>query len=98
MVINVQPQTDRCTLQLQGRFDAKWADHVAQSMESAVRGGHHELDLDFAGVSYISSAGIRVLLKYYKQLKAVGGALRVLNPTEGVLSVLRLSGLAAMLL
>ena len=37
-------------------------------------------------------------MKYYRQLKGVNGALRVLHPDDAVLSVLRMSGLAAMLL
>jgi len=79
-------------------LDANWADLVAKSIETAIRAGHHEVDLDFAEVSYISSAGIRILLKYAKQLKAARGALRVVRPTDAVLSVIRLSGLAGILL
>ena len=98
MIITVQSQADRHELKLQGRLDANWADLVAKSIETAIRAGHHEVDLDFAEVSYISSAGIRILLKYAKQLKAARGALRVVRPTDAVLSVIRLSGLAGILL
>ncbi len=98
MVINVQSEDSRCVLRLQGRLDANWADHVAKAMEAAIRAGQHELDLDFAEVSYISSAGLRVILKYYRQLKGIGGVVRVLRPIGPVLSVLRLSGLVALLI
>ena len=87
----------RHELQLQGRLDANWADRVGQAIEMAVQSGYHRVDLEFARVDYVSSAGIRVLLKYHKQLKAVGGALKVLQPTPGVLEVLQLSGIAGML-
>src|SRR4029078_7573085 len=56
MVINVQSEDSRCVLRLQGRLDANLPDHVAKAMEAAIRAGQHELDLDFAEVSYISSA------------------------------------------
>jgi anti-anti-sigma factor len=98
MVITPQSQGDRYELKLQGRLDANWADLVAKAIETAILAGHHEIDLDFAEVSYISSAGIRILLKYYKQLKAARGALRVVRPTDAVLNVIRLSGLAEILL
>jgi anti-anti-sigma factor len=98
MVITVQSQADRHELKLQGRLDANWTDLVAKAIETAIRAGHHEIDLDFAQVSYISSAGIRILLKYSKQLTAARGALRVVRPTEAVFSVIRLSGLAGILL
>jgi anti-anti-sigma factor len=84
-------------LRLRGRLDANWAEHLGNAIESAVRAGQHHIDLEFAQVDYISSAGIRVLLKYYRQLKTARGALRVLNPIESVLTVLRLSGIADML-
>jgi hypothetical protein len=55
------------------------------------------LVLNFSQVDYISSAGIRVLLKYYKQLKAARGTLSVVRPPAAVLTVLRLSGIAGTL-
>ncbi|MFM1769564.1 MAG: hypothetical protein RJA22_2093 [Verrucomicrobiota bacterium] len=97
MEIQVIPREGRHELQLAGRLDANWAERVGQAIETAIRAGHHQLDLDFAQVHYVSSAGIRVLLKYYKQLKAARGLLRVLRPTEAVLSVLQLSGIATLL-
>jgi anti-anti-sigma factor len=98
MIITPQSQGDSYVLKLKGRFDANWADLVAKSIETAIRAGHHEVDLDFAEISYISSAGLRILLKYYKQLKSARGALRVVRPTEPVLNVIRLSGLMEILL
>src|SRR5207245_1353846 len=87
----------RLELELKGRLDANWADHLGNAIESAVRAGQHHIDLDLAAVNYLSSAGIRVLLKYLRQLKAAHGALRVVRTTEPILSVLRLSGIAGLL-
>jgi anti-anti-sigma factor len=97
MEITSQAYDDRCELQLNGRFDANWAEHVGKSIESAIRSGQHHIDLQFGRVTYVSSAGIRVLLKYFKQLKNVRGVLRVLNPIPSVQTVLRLSGVAELL-
>src|SRR5262249_6591212 len=58
--------------------------------------GQHHIDLDLAQVNYISSAGIRVLVKYFKQLNSVCGALRVVRATDAVLQTLQLCGFAAM--
>src|SRR6266478_4442621 len=87
----------RLELQLKGRLDANWADHLGNAIESAIRAGQHHIDLDVAEVNYLSSAGIRVLLKYLRQLKAAHGALRVVRTTEPILSVLQLSGIANLL-
>lgn len=97
MEITQHPGDGRLELQLKGRMDANWADHVGSAIELSIRAGQHHIDLDLAQVDYISSAGIRVLLKYFKQLKSVRGALRVVRVTDAVLSVLQLSGIATML-
>src|SRR5262245_52370994 len=97
MEITQQAREGRLELQLNGRFDANWADHVGKAIESAIRAGQHHIDLDLAQVTYVSSAGIRVLVKYLKQLNSVRGALRVVRTTDAVLSTLQLSGIAAML-
>jgi len=97
MEITQQTLEGRLELQLKGRFDANWADHVGRTIESAIRAGRHHIDLDTSQVNYVSSAGLRVIVKYFKQLGSVGGALRVLRPTDAVLSTLQLSGFAALL-
>src|SRR5215471_11957983 len=97
MEITSQTAEGRTELKLKGRLNANWADHVGNAIESAIRGGHHHIDLDLAQVDYLSSAGIRVLLKYFKQLQGAHGVLRVVRPTETIFTVLRLSGIASLL-
>src|SRR5262245_24390781 len=84
-------------LRLKGRLDANWAEYVGNAIESAVRAGQHYIDIDMALVDYISSMGIGVLMKYYKQLNAVSGLLRVVNPHAYVFEVLKMSKLADVL-
>jgi len=84
-------------LRLKGRLDANWAEHVGNAIESAIRAGEHHIDIDMALVDYISSLGIGVLMKYYKQLTAASGLLRVVHPHEYVLEVLKMSKLADLL-
>jgi anti-anti-sigma factor len=87
----------RYELQLNGRLDANWAEHVGCAIESAIRAGQHYIDVEMARVDYISSMGIGILLKFYKQLNAVSGSLRVVNPHENVLGVLKISNLEELL-
>src|SRR5882724_8739113 len=97
MEITQQRRDGRLELLLKGRLDANWADHVGSAIETAIRAGQHHIDLDLAQVDYISSAGIRVLVKYFKQLKTAQGTLRVVRAADAVLSVLQLSGIAGLL-
>lgn len=97
MEITVDTRKGWYELRLNGRLDANWADHVGNAIESAVRAGQHYIDIDMALVEYISSMGIGVLLKYYKQLNAVSGLLRVVNPHEKVFAVLKIAKIADLL-
>ena len=98
MDITLHPSTGMLEIRLNGRFDAAWADYVSETLEDAVRAGSHQITLDFAQVSYISSLGIGVLLKHYNRLKAVQGTLVVVRPSASTLAVIKASGLTEYLL
>jgi anti-anti-sigma factor len=89
---------DRLELRLRGRLDAYWADHVGKTIEDAIRAGSHQIELNFAQVDYLSSAGLRLLLKYYKQLKAVQGRLAITQPSGGAYAILKMAGFAEILI
>jgi anti-anti-sigma factor len=97
MNISHHPGADALELRLTGRLDATWADHVSESIEAAVRAGSHRIVLNLAGVNYISSLGLGVLMKHYKRLTAVNGSLRVSDPSATILRVLDAAGLSAYL-
>ncbi|MEW6357126.1 MAG: STAS domain-containing protein [Planctomycetota bacterium] len=77
-------------VQVKGRLDAYWADHLDEELSAAVREGHYRIALDFSGLDYISSAGVRVLMRFYKQLRSLDGALSILRPSEMVHDVLKI--------
>lgn len=85
------------TLVLQGRLDAAWCPEVQKALSAAVRDGEHHIHLDMAGVDYISSAGLRVLIGAYKQLLAIKGTFSLRNVSPEVTRVLDLAGLGQML-
>lgn len=94
MQITAHPGPELVELRLTGRVDATWAEHLSTTIENAVRGGAHRVILNFAGVDYISSLGIRVLLVQYKLLKSVNGSLAISHPSEFCRNVLTTVGLA----
>jgi anti-anti-sigma factor len=98
MEITKQQRDDYAELQVKGRLDGYWSDHLATTLEEIARGGVHHIRLDLQAVDYISSPGIGVLLRSHKELRAIGGNLKVFNPSEQVREVLTLSGLAAILI
>ena len=97
MEITTHIHEERCVLELNGRLDANWSEHVGQAIETAIRSGQHHLDLDFGKIHYVSSAGLRILIKYFKQLKSARGSLRIVRPTADALEILNLSGMSSLL-
>jgi anti-anti-sigma factor len=85
-------------IKLKGRMDATWSDHVARALAECVHSGQHLIAVDMAEVDYISSAGIRILLLYTRQLGAIQGHLTVINASSMVRKVLELAGLDNLLL
>jgi anti-anti-sigma factor len=97
MEITKSHTADALDVVVDGRLDGYWADHLDTALGDAVREGHHRIRLDCAKVSFISSAGIGVLAKFYKELAAINGLFVVVNPSKPVITVLRITRLADML-
>lgn len=97
MEIVTLPHGGHVELVINGRVDAMWAEHLNGVIESAVRAGGHRIVLNFAGVEYISSMGLRILLVQYKLLKSVGGNLAISQPSEFCRNILSVVGLSQMI-
>ena len=85
-------------MRVQGRLDGYWAGHLDKILSETVREGHDRIRLDLSEIAFISSAGIGILMKYYKQLVAIHGWLVVTNPSKPVRTVLDMTRLTAFLM
>lgn len=74
---------------LAGRLDAA----QVETAEASLAGADGEVTLDLAGLDYIASAGISVVLSLFKRLHAGGGQLRLIRPTPHVRNVFHYAGL-----
>lgn len=84
-------------LVISGRLDSYWARHVTDAVDELMREGSHHARLNLAKTSYISSAGVRVLVQAFQQFTTVGGTLAVVEPSPAVRQILELAGLSTML-
>jgi anti-anti-sigma factor len=71
-----------------GRLDAAQAEK-AQSFLDAIDGS---AVMDCAGLEYISSAGLGVLLRTQKRLMSGGGAIKLINVNPHIHNIFRYSG------
>ncbi|HEY5911325.1 MAG TPA: STAS domain-containing protein [Verrucomicrobiae bacterium] len=98
MEITRSIRAEQFELKLKGRLDATWSDHVAGALAECVRSGQHDIVVDMAAVDYVSSAGLRVLVLYARQLGDIQGRLGITNASSNVRRVLELAGLDDLLL
>ncbi|MEI6669161.1 MAG: STAS domain-containing protein [Acidobacteriota bacterium] len=75
-----------------GRVDSTTSDGLDQALTRVVDAGDQRLVVDLAGVSYISSAGLRVLLVVAKRLKTRRGTLVLCALGDAVRQVFDLAG------
>jgi anti-anti-sigma factor len=79
-------------LHLKGKLDAISSPTAEKRIFDCINNGQHKLLLDFKGVDYLSSAGMRMLLSTTKKLKTLSGKLVVCSVNPNVMDVLVMSG------
>ena len=82
------------TIQLSGELNTLTSPELSALLNREL-GGVKLLTLDFAECDYVSSAGLRVLLSTFKQMKAAKGDMRLSNVGENFMDVLQNTGLDA---
>ena len=90
--MNIYSETNDTTLTLTlvGRLDTTTASQLEAELRNSLE-GIKRLELDFAEVDYVSSAGLRVLLSAEKTMQKQG-ELVLKNVPEAVMEVLEITG------
>lgn len=76
-------------LAVAGEIDAFSAPALAEAIDATE---HGELIVDLAGVDFVDSSGLRVLLQSHQQLQAAGRALRLRRPSPVVQRLFDVAG------
>lgn len=95
MTITKTQNGTNLTLSLEGRLDTVTASELEAEIE-ALPDGVESLTLDLKTLEYISSAGLRVLLRAQKAMSAKGG-MQVKNVGEVVAEVFEVTGFSDIL-
>jgi len=75
-----------------GRVDSLTAGDLEQAINGEIGQGHRQILLNFAGVPYISSGGLRVLLVTAKKLRSDGDKYALCSLSAEVHKILKLTG------
>lgn len=95
MTIEKITNGDSLTVKLIGRLDTSTAPGLETEIEG-ITAGIKELVLDCAALEYISSAGLRVILKAQKLMK-LQGSMKLTGVNEGIMEVFDITGFADIL-
>ncbi len=71
-----------------GRFDASTATQHEMEMRRLLGGDAQSLELDFSGIEFLSSAGLRVLLVAAKLTEKKGGTLQLTGARSAIREVI----------
>ena len=93
MTIEIKRNAEELVLQIVGRLDTTTAPTLEKTIVENMN-GIKSLILDFKGLEYISSAGLRVLLSTHKRLK---GNMKLNKVCELVMEVFEMTGFADIL-
>ena len=86
-----------CRFFAKGRIDTNSAAKLQEALEKALENGEKEIILNMSNVEYLSSIGIRVILKAFKQAMEMEGKFNVEQPSDIVKNVLGMLALKEIL-
>lgn len=75
-----------------GRVDSTTSDALDRHLVKLSAAGTRAVVIDFEGVEYISSAGLRVMLSLAKRMREKRGVLALCSMNDGVRQVFELAG------
>ena len=79
-------------MKLHGRLDSSTAGALEEKLLALLNSGITQFVLNFSGLDYISSAGLRVVLMVAKKLKPSGGRLALCELKDHIREVFDLAG------
>lgn len=95
MDIKITKEKKQMTVTLDGKLDTRTAPELEKRLESELD-GVQKLTLDFSGLTYISSAGLRVVMTAV-QIMEEQGDMVIKNVCPTVMDVFKVTGLTGFL-
>ena len=90
MTIEKTTENEKVTLTVSGRLDTTTAPELEKALQAA-DASVTELILDFAGLAYVSSAGLRVLLTTQKKMNKQGKMI-IRNVCDDIKEIFEITG------
>lgn len=91
--VSSRPEKDACIVTVRGEVDLYSSPSLKTSLIEVDGVGWPLVIVDLSGVSFIDSAGLGVLVGALRRAREDGGELALVCDSEGILKILRLTGL-----
>lgn len=93
LVLETHDRGDTTVVSVKGEVDLYTAPSLKERVADLVSAGRNRLAVDLAGVEFMDSTGLGVLIGGLKRCKEAGGSLALVAPREPVIKVLAITGL-----
>ena len=88
---------DTTVVAIKGKLDALTCGNLETALSELIDSGKTKLVVDFTELSYISSAGLRILLKTAKQIKGINGTFVLCGMKDFIKEVFDVSGFSSII-
>ncbi len=97
MELNWQDGNNLHILKVSGNLDSNTTPEMAQAIEARLQEASKDIVIDFTGVDYMSSAGLRVVIKTHHMQTSAGKKMILCNLKDYVHEIFEMSGLVNVL-
>lgn len=95
--LDIDNRQEISVMRVRGRVDSDTAPELDDALTKILQNNRNKIVLDLQGVDYMSSAGLRAMVKAYQTAKKSGGDLRLASVSHPVEVILRTVGMMQML-
>lgn len=97
MEIKTRQVDDVLVVEISGRLDTQGSGAAAEQLALIARGGNHKILVNLSALEFLSSSGLRVLLRTAKLLPKPEGKMSICQAQGVVKEVLEIAGFDALL-
>ncbi len=101
-MLNISSDTNRVQgvsiMKVEGRVDSETAPQLEEALATLLNANSNKIVVNLQGVDYMSSAGLRAIVKAYQHAENAGGSVRLAAVPQAIESILFTVGLNQMLI
>lgn len=88
------PREDVALIVVEGYLDIDTATEFQHHLANQLHHGRKHFLIDLAGVPFMDSSGMNIVLRIYQEVREISGSVHILSPTPAVRRVLDLTGVS----